>query len=85
MAYQAKWRDAILQRNAHTIRVLNDGRANDAASTPDERGFRIERLKSALMARDHDDQIRHVPGALVFREAAAADAEDVAHFYGVKS
>ena len=81
MAHQAPWRDAILQRNAHRIRVRKDERANDPNATPDVRAHRAERLKSPLMAREHDQNIAHIPGALVFREAVAADDDDVAHFY----
>jgi hypothetical protein len=84
MAHQARWRDAIIHRNAHNIRVLKDGRANDPTVTPDVRAHRVERLQSPLMAREHDNSIAHVPGALEFREACANDAEDVATFYGVK-
>jgi hypothetical protein len=82
MAYQSKWRDDIRANNANRIRVLKDGRANDAGMTPDERAFRIARLQSSLMARDHDNSIAHVPGALEFREACAADDDDVMTFYG---
>jgi len=90
MAFQAKWRDANLQRNAHAIRVRQDARANDPSMTPDERAHRIERLKSPLMAREHDQNValgHHEnvrQGQLVMREAIAADDDDALHWYGVR-
>jgi hypothetical protein len=81
MSHQAKWRDSILQKNAHKIRIRQDVRVNDASASPDVRLHRAERLRSPLMAQEHDQQIAHVPGALVFRQACAADDDDVNHFY----
>jgi hypothetical protein len=87
MAHQAPWRDAIIQRNAHRIRAAKDPLANDPNSTPDERAFRIARLRSPMMAQQHDQQVAfghddHIRQAvLTMREAIAASDEDVATFY----
>lgn len=83
MAYQAPFRVRQLERAAHRIRVNRDPVVNDPTLTAEEKAHRAERLRSPLMAMDHDAKIAHVPGALLFRQAVAADDDDdVMHFYG---
>jgi hypothetical protein len=84
MAYQAPFRVEQLERNAHRIRVARDPVMNDPTRTPDVKAFRAERLKSPLMARDHDQNITGSDGVRVLREAVAQDDDDTFHFIGSK-
>jgi hypothetical protein len=71
MAHQAPWRDAVLVKNSHAIRVRNDEQANDPSATPDVRAYRIARLASPLLAQDYTRQCTDAEAA--WQEALAAD------------